>query len=185
MQSAYIPAVTGVSRSNRAAQAPEATQRTKSVGGPCRAETARTAPPDPSSAVSATSVEANTLQGADTGPATLAAETGDGVRNPLLDERPWFFPLTSEMPILVGEATDVAFATRFRQELLGNSQSHFLRTQNVHDETICSQWNSEYPWSTPSRARFLLKVSLSTYCMPTLLPRAEELYSSTSGTGNS
>lgn len=95
---------------------------------------------------------------------TLADQTGDAVRNPLIDERPWFFPLTPEMPILVGEATDVAFATVLRRELLGHTQSHFPRLQNVNDETICSFWNSDCVWPNPARARFLLKVSLNTVC---------------------
>ena len=90
---------------------------------------------------------------------------GDAVRNPLQEDRPWFFPLTPELPILIGEATDAAFATRLRQELSGRSQSHFPRTQHVRDDSISSLWQAEpYPWPAPSRARFLLKVALGTVC---------------------
>jgi hypothetical protein len=93
-----------------------------------------------------------------------APETGDDVQNPLLRDRPWFFTPTPEMPILIGEATDVAFATRFRQDLMGDSQKHFARTQNVQDEVILSLCSLDCPWPTPSRARFLTKVMLNTAC---------------------
>ncbi|KAM5343461.1 hypothetical protein ACJ41O_011998 [Fusarium nematophilum] len=91
-------------------------------------------------------------------------ETGEAVRNPLLEDRPWFFSLTPEMPMLVEEAADAPFATRFRQELSGKSQRHIPRTEHVADDTIMSLWNSECSWPTPSKARFLLKVALNTVC---------------------
>ncbi|KAK1145789.1 hypothetical protein N8T08_004030 [Aspergillus melleus] len=97
-------------------------------------------------------------------PPPSATEPHEGVRNPLLDDRPWFFTLTPEMPILVGEASDAGFATRLRQELLGRSQGHYPRTQNIRDEALCSLWTSEDVWPTPSRARFLLKVAFRTAC---------------------
>lgn len=75
------------------------------------------------------------------------------------------------MPTLIGEATNVAFATKFRQELLRNSEKHFPCPQSVQDETICSLWSSDCPWPTPSRARFLLKVSLNTACRRNYLVR--------------
>ncbi|KAL6915573.1 hypothetical protein FSST1_007068 [Fusarium sambucinum] len=68
------------------------------------------------------------------------------------------------MPTLIGEATDVAFATRFRQEILGRSQNYFPRPQNVQDETITSLWSLDPVWPPPSRARFLVKVVFSTLC---------------------
>lgn len=108
----------------------------------------------------AADAESNTVE------VTIPISTeGDAVRNPLQEDRPWFFPLTPELPILIGEATDAAFATRLRQELSGKSQRHFPRTQHVPDETLTSLWQPEpCPWPTPSRARFLLKVAFSTVC---------------------
>lgn len=99
-----------------------------------------------------------------TDPSGVETETGESVRNPLFEDRPWFFPLTPEMPILIGEATDTAFATRFRQALSGKSQTHIPRTQHVKDETLTSLWQSECAWPSPARARFLIKVSLNTVC---------------------
>lgn len=112
----------------------------------------------------------NTVQAAGSSPGR-PLEITEGVRNPLLDEHPWFFTVTPEMPILVGEASDAAFATRIRQELLGKTQCHYPRTQNVRDETLCSLWHSENAWPTPSRARFLLKVVFSTVCRRYYLTR--------------
>ncbi|KAE8383721.1 fungal-specific transcription factor domain-containing protein [Aspergillus bertholletiae] len=110
--------------------------------------------------------------GTKTAPAVSSStEAPDGVRNPLLDDRPWFFTLTPDMPVLVGEASDAGFATRLRQELLGKSQGHFLRTQNVRDEALCSFWASENAWPAPSRARFLLKVAFRTACRRYYLTR--------------
>lgn len=155
-----------IHRLRQVAETPEATQQTR----PPTPDGARCSPPtrgaltDPSSGVAIPGAKASFLNTVNSGSPTLAEETEDAVRNPLLDERPWFFPLTPDMPVLVGEATDVAFATKFRQDMLGSPQNHYLRVQNVQDETICSLWNSDCPWPTPSRARFLLKVSLNTAC---------------------
>lgn len=111
-----------------------------------------------------------TVQVADNDPKRPLKIT-EGVRNPLFDERPWFFSLTPEMPVLVGEASDAAFATRIRQELLGENQVHYPRTQNMPDESLCSLWHSETVWPTPSRARFLLKVVFDTVCRRYYLTR--------------
>ncbi|RMJ13420.1 hypothetical protein CDV36_006926 [Fusarium kuroshium] len=93
-----------------------------------------------------------------------APETDDSIRNPILEDRPWFFSLTPEMPMLIEEAADAPFATRFRQELSGKSQRHIPRTENVTDEALTSSWNTPCPWPPASRARFLLKVALNTVC---------------------
>ncbi|CAG8149300.1 unnamed protein product [Penicillium olsonii] len=112
----------------------------------------------------------NNAQDAVTGP-SRPLEITEGVRNPLVDESPWFFTMTPEMPILVGEASDSAFATKIRQELLGKAQCHYPPTQTVRDETLCSLWHLGTDWPTPSRARFLLKVVFSTVCRRYYLTR--------------
>ncbi|KAF5009155.1 hypothetical protein FDECE_4599 [Fusarium decemcellulare] len=162
-----------IHRLRQTAQVPETSRSShsstpRSIGGPSSAEPSDSAPSKPSTTVSARTVEPVTPQAGD---ATHAHEVGEAVRNPLLDDSPWCFALIPEIPILIGEATDVAFATRFRQEILGKSQSHFLRPQTVHDETLSSLWKSERPWPAPSRARFLLKVALSTICQRYYLVR--------------
>ncbi|KAF5685429.1 transcription activator [Fusarium denticulatum] len=77
------------------------------------------------------------------------------------------FPL----PVLIGEASDVASATRLRQGLLGTSQNYFPRTQYIHDETLILLGHSDCLWPSPSRARFLLKVAFSTVCQRFYLVR--------------
>ncbi|KAF5013319.1 hypothetical protein FDECE_669 [Fusarium decemcellulare] len=122
---------------------------------------------DDSSVASVVNVNTGALQ--QPGPPAIdqarpVPETGDAVRNPLLEDRPWFFSLTPEMPILVEEAADAPFATRFRQELSGKSQRHIPRTENVKDEALTSLWSTPCAWPTPSKARFLVKAALNTIC---------------------
>jgi hypothetical protein len=93
-----------------------------------------------------------------------AAAVGETERNPLLEDRPWFISLTPEMPVLVEEATDVAFATRFRQALSGKTQSHFPRTQYAPNPTSAFVTPISFPRPTPARARVLVKVALNTIC---------------------
>ncbi|KAI9172653.1 fungal-specific transcription factor domain-containing protein [Paramyrothecium foliicola] len=95
---------------------------------------------------------------------TSTVRPGDAVQNPLMGDRPWFMTLTPEMPILIGEATDVAFATRFRQEMMGDLQDHFPRTQNINDTVLLCLWNANNLWPTPPRARFLTRVVFNTAC---------------------
>lgn len=83
-------------------------------------------------------------------------------QNPVLEERPWFQALTPEMPLLISEASDVAFATRSRQVFAEKAQTHFQRVEYVQDGTIFSLWNIDPAWPSPSRSRLLLKVVLNT-----------------------
>ena len=94
------------------------------------------------------------------GPSTNPEEA---VQNPLLESRPWFFPLTPEMPTLISESTDVAFSTRLRQELTGIPQRHFLQAPSVSDEALAA-FKSPTSWPAPSRCRFLLRVVFNTLC---------------------
>ncbi|KAG8361930.1 hypothetical protein FVEN_g240 [Fusarium venenatum] len=91
---------------------------------------------DSSLVISTPSPKDSTLPAVNANSVHSTTESVDTIRNPLFDDRPWFFPLTFEMPILIGEATDVAFATRFRQEILGKSQNHFPRLQNLLEQAI-------------------------------------------------
>jgi hypothetical protein len=87
----------------------------------------------------------------------------DNVQNPLLEDRPWFFPLASmDMPIHISEAADAAFATRFRQTLNNGHTNHIPRTSYISDEHILLLSEKDCPWPTPARARFLVKVALNT-----------------------
>ncbi|KAH7490962.1 hypothetical protein FOMA001_g3877 [Fusarium oxysporum f. sp. matthiolae] len=168
-----------IERLQQAVQTPKVTHPSNpltldTIGGSSRApsKNSSSARTESSSAVSAPSPGPSRLQAADAAVANPATwESGEAVRNPLLDEPPWFVALAPEIPVLIGEATDVAFATRLRQGLLGTSQNYFPRTQYIHDETLIFLWHSDCPWPSPSRARFLLKVAFSTVCQRFYLVR--------------
>lgn len=94
------------------------------------------------------------------------SENQETVQNPLVEGRPqgWFFPMSSlDMPIHISEAADAAFATRFRETLTPHSV-HIPRTSFVRDEALMLLSESQFNWPTPARARFLVKVALSTVC---------------------
>lgn len=87
------------------------------------------------------------------------------LQNPLFKERPWFHNVSSlDMPIHIGEATDAAFATRFRQTLGTVCTSHLPRTSYSADVPSLTLTDSQYRWPSPARARFLVKVAFSTVC---------------------
>jgi proline utilization trans-activator len=87
----------------------------------------------------------------------------DIVQNALFMDRPWFHPVESlDMPIHIDLAADAAFATRFRQALTNDSAKHIPRMNFVSDEVILSLSEAECAWPSPARARFLIKVALTT-----------------------
>jgi proline utilization trans-activator len=89
-------------------------------------------------------------------------EPNDGpIRNPLFDDRPWFLHTsTLAAPILIGEAADAAFTTRFRQTLSVGAFGHIPRINYPPDNTLLSLGSSACPLPTPGRARFLLRAAL-------------------------
>lgn len=85
-------------------------------------------------------------------------------RNPLFTEGPWFQPLkSSRIPILIGEAADAAFATRFRQVMASpaTAPSHIPRVSYPDFNQIEALSNLECPRPSPVQARFLLHSALS------------------------
>ncbi|EJT78120.1 hypothetical protein GGTG_03223 [Gaeumannomyces tritici R3-111a-1] len=100
-------------------------------------------------------------------PSTLAAPRQDarevacvgGQQAISLDDRPWFFDLNiPNTPILLGEASDAAFATRFRQAVAGGR--HIPRVNYATDEDLLALSDTDCEWPSPSRARFLVDVAL-------------------------
>jgi len=90
-------------------------------------------------------------------------QTEGPVRNPLFDDRPWFYHISpSDAPHHVTEAADGAFATRFRQALSDARLSHIPRTNYPSDDAIFLLANSHCPLPSPGRARFLLMAALKT-----------------------
>ena len=93
------------------------------------------------------------------------AANQETTQNPLIEERAWFHPLPSlESPIFVGEASDSAYCTRFRQTVGTVCTNHLPRISFIQDEPLMLLSETERPWPTPARARFLVKVALNTIC---------------------
>ncbi|KAL1614668.1 hypothetical protein SLS54_009541 [Diplodia seriata] len=99
--------------------------------------------------------------GQETPPPSGPASLGDPVLNPA---KPWFDSANVfRTPILIGEAADAAFATRFRQ-VISDPQApeptHPLRISYVTDEPLMNFAMSEVAWPNPSRARLLIGAAL-------------------------
>lgn len=84
-------------------------------------------------------------------------------RNPLFDDRSWFFPLGTTGPIHIGEAADAAFATRLRQALAEDGvANHIPRTDYVTDIKLSGLAEAELTWPSLARARLLIKTAFDT-----------------------
>lgn len=80
----------------------------------------------------------------------------------ILEEIDWFAQTrTSDTPIWIGEISDAAFATRFRQ-FASSSQtpSHIPRTQFASDDDLRLLVSTSPSWPTPPRARLLVQTAL-------------------------
>ncbi|KAF0327138.1 positive activator of transcription [Colletotrichum asianum] len=94
-------------------------------------------------------------------PAKETVDNGIAVPAPSLDQRPWFFDMNiPHTPILIGEASDAAFATRFRQAIATGDHSHIPRVNYATDERLLALSDVDCPWPSPARARFLVGVAL-------------------------
>lgn len=84
--------------------------------------------------------------------------------SPAISTRPWFDNLNVfRSPVLIGEAADAAFATRFRQVITDPSvpePSHLLRLNYPSNESMMSLIDVNTPWPGPSRAKFLLDAAM-------------------------
>ncbi|KAL4994453.1 fungal-specific transcription factor domain-containing protein [Aspergillus recurvatus] len=64
-------------------------------------------------------------------------------------------------PILVAEASDAAFASRFRQAMSQSRHGHLPRVNFPSDEQLLAWSETECPWPTPARARLLVQAALN------------------------
>ena len=65
-----------------------------------------------------------------------------------------------QTPILIGEASDVAFATRFRQAISDAQHNHIPRVNYATDEHLIALSDVDCPWPSPARARLLVNAAL-------------------------
>ncbi|KAJ4056741.1 hypothetical protein NW758_001168 [Fusarium oxysporum] len=95
-------------------------------------------------------------------PALTSNDHQDAAEEKILDEIDWFaHTRTSDTPIWIGEISDAAFATRFRQ-FASSSQtpSHIPRTQFASDDDLRLLVTTNPAWPTPTRARLLVQTAL-------------------------
>ncbi|CAM1501485.1 Fc.00g034690.m01.CDS01 [Cosmosporella sp. VM-42] len=80
---------------------------------------------------------------------------------PRLEDRPWFLNINiPHTPILIGEASDVAFSSRFRQAISNAQHNHIPRVNYATDEHLIALSDVDCPWPSPARARLLVNVAL-------------------------
>ncbi|KAI0098092.1 fungal-specific transcription factor domain-containing protein [Nemania sp. FL0031] len=92
----------------------------------------------------------------------LVGPTESPNRNPALRSRPWFQSIkSSNVPILIGEIADAAFATRCRQVLSIPKPDHQPRVSYPHDDQITALAQSDIITPNPTHARFLLRSALA------------------------
>ncbi|KAF4422089.1 positive activator of transcription [Fusarium acutatum] len=97
-------------------------------------------------------------------PDVSSTETSSSLQGTLLEERPWFFDMNVlHTPVLIGEASDAAFATRFRQAISEPGHSHIPRVNYAPDERLLALSDQDCPWPIPSRARLLVNVALKNF----------------------
>ncbi|KAL4750654.1 hypothetical protein BDW72DRAFT_213275 [Aspergillus terricola var. indicus] len=97
------------------------------------------------------------LQGCTHPPHSSEQTTG-----PVLAEAPWFVNADAlHTPILVAEASDSAFASRFRQVMAQSRHDHLPRVNFPSDEQLLAWSETECPWPTPARARLLVQAALN------------------------
>ncbi|KAI3334256.1 fungal-specific transcription factor domain-containing protein [Ustulina deusta] len=113
---------------------------------------------------------ASTSPSATAAPCSVASNTGaqgavpvdDPSRNPALRSRPWFLSIRScDVPILIGEIADAAFATRCRQALSITKPNHEPRISYPKDDQIAALAQLDCPMPNPTQARFLLQTALA------------------------
>ncbi|KAI0435826.1 fungal-specific transcription factor domain-containing protein [Xylaria telfairii] len=79
------------------------------------------------------------------------------------NQAPWFDNRNVfQTPVLIGEAVDAAFATRFRQ-VISNPQlpepTHLLRVNYANNEALIALRDSKIEWPSLARARFLIEAA--------------------------
>ncbi|KAK1488196.1 fungal specific transcription factor [Colletotrichum tamarilloi] len=93
-----------------------------------------------------------------------STESAENETSPAISIDPWFDSLNVfRSPVLIGEAADAAFATRFRQVItdpLAPEPIHLIRLNYASNESMMSLAHVNTPWPGPSRAKFLLEAAM-------------------------
>lgn len=99
-----------------------------------------------------------------------AVETAKGVecntaapliQGPELASTPWFISMADpHTPILLAEASDSAFATRFRQAMSDSEHSHLPRVHYPPEDQLLALSDSPCTWPSPPQARLLVNAAI-------------------------
>lgn len=74
---------------------------------------------------------------------------------------PWFIDMAvPHTPILLSEASDAAFATRFRQAMSDSEHNHLPRVNFPADDHLLVLGDAACAWPSPSAARLLINAAL-------------------------
>ncbi|EHK23137.1 uncharacterized protein TRIVIDRAFT_2224, partial [Trichoderma virens Gv29-8] len=96
-----------------------------------------------------------TIQGAD-----LQAAASP-IQDPDVASTPWFIDMAvPHTPILLSEASDSAFATRFRQAMSDSEHSHLPRVNFPADDQLLALSDAACAWPSPPQARLLVNAAL-------------------------
>ncbi|KAI5459024.1 fungal-specific transcription factor domain-containing protein [Mariannaea sp. PMI_226] len=95
-------------------------------------------------------------------PTSISNDEGETSGTQILEQSDWFtHTKTSDTPIWIGEISDAAFATRFRQfACCSQTPSHIPRTQFASDDTISALAISTPAGPSPARAKLLVETAL-------------------------
>lgn len=94
-------------------------------------------------------------------PPEMSPASEASLPGPSIEQHPWFQKFnTPHTPILIGEASDAGFATRFRQSMSGTQHNHLPRLNYPSDDRLLALSEEDHPWPTASKARMLLSVAL-------------------------
>ncbi|KAK7227785.1 hypothetical protein V2G26_015788 [Clonostachys chloroleuca] len=96
-------------------------------------------------------------------PLTKSQDVNDSAEDqPILEKNDWFADIrTSDTPIWIGEISDAAVATPFRQfASFSQAPSHIPRTKFASDDILCGFATTCCGWPPLSRARLLAETAL-------------------------
>ncbi|KAL4792174.1 fungal-specific transcription factor domain-containing protein [Aspergillus venezuelensis] len=93
---------------------------------------------------------------------TAGDSTVGSTKDPVLSDSPWFINADAlHTPILVAEASDSAFATRFRQAMSDGQHGHLPRVDFPADEQLLVLSDAECAWPSAARARLLVGAAVN------------------------
>lgn len=82
-------------------------------------------------------------------------------QHPELTSTPWFIDTAvPHTPILLAEASDSAFATRFRQAMSNSDHCHFPRVNYPTEDQLLALSDATCVWPSPAQARLLVNAAL-------------------------